>query len=112
MEPRVTGGWIGIDLDGTLAYDVGHKDANGIGPPVPRMLSRVKKFLAQGRDVKIFTARASDPSNVPGVKAWLQSVGLPDLDVTNAKDEQMDVYYDDHAIQVETNTGKRVDGGL
>lgn len=50
-------GWIAVDLDGTLAqYD----ETTGfpeIGPPVPRMVERVKAWLAYGLDVRIFTAR-------------------------------------------------------
>lgn len=41
-----TSGWIGVDLDGTLAEY--HGWGNGeIGDPVPAMLERVKKWLAE-----------------------------------------------------------------
>lgn len=49
-------GWIGVDLDGTLAV---YRGWNGgeIGEPVPAMVERVKRWLAEGQDVRIFTAR-------------------------------------------------------
>lgn len=50
-------GWIGVDLDGTLAHYDGGVGVDHIGPPVPAMLTRVKQWLAEGRAVKIFTAR-------------------------------------------------------
>lgn len=50
-------GWIGVDLDGTLAMYDGFKGPEHIGDPVPKMLERVKKWLAEGREVRIFTAR-------------------------------------------------------
>jgi hypothetical protein len=54
-------GWIGIDLDGTLAkwgegYNV---DVERIGDPVPSMVGRVKRLLEDGEDVRIFTARVA-----------------------------------------------------
>lgn len=50
--------WIGVDLDGTLAYyDIAQGDA--IGEPVPLMLARVKTWIAAGIEVRIVTARAS-----------------------------------------------------
>ena len=56
-------GWIGVDLDGTLAEYGGWKGPDHIGPPVPKMLERVKSWIAEGRDVRIFTARV-DGGNV------------------------------------------------
>lgn len=52
-------GWIGVDLDGTLAHYDGWKGADHIGAPVPAMVERVKAWLANGREVRIFTARIS-----------------------------------------------------
>jgi hypothetical protein len=50
-------GWIGVDLDGTLAYYDHWRGAEHIGEPIPAMLERVKRWLADGKDVRIFTAR-------------------------------------------------------
>ena len=53
-------GWIGVDLDGTLAEYAGWVSEEHIGHPVPMMLERVKAWLAEGKDVRIFTARVDD----------------------------------------------------
>lgn len=100
--------YIAVDLDGTLAYYDKWRGAEHIGEPIPLMLTRVKHWLAEGRCVKIFTARASVPEHVPYVKAWLAEHGLPNLEVTNIKDYGMIVLYDDRAIQVEANTGRLI----
>lgn len=103
-------GWIGVDLDKTLAhYGDFHSDGT-VGAPIPMMLQRVKKWLAAGKDVRIFTARASDPKLIPQIREWLRMQGLPDLPITNQKDFEMDEYWDDKAVQVIPNTGRRADG--
>ena len=104
-------GWIGVDLDGTLAeYDT-WKGMSHIGKPVPKMVFRVKKWLAEGKIVKIFTARVSGPEfDVSIVHDWLEANGLPKLEVTNVKDFAMIECWDDRAVQVEENTGRRIDG--
>ena len=50
-------GWIGVDLDGTLAEYDGWVGPQHIGKPVPLMVDRVKRMLDYGEDVRIFTAR-------------------------------------------------------
>lgn len=100
--------WIGVDLDGTLAYAEEFHGEEIIGEPIPAMVERVKNWLREGKTVKIFTARASSAAAVQEIKAWLQKHGLPDLDVTNVKDPAMEVCYDDKSIQVVKNTGRLV----
>ena len=103
--------WIGVDLDGTLAHDLKNKrnqDFDEIGSPIKPMLNRVKKWIAEGKTVKIFTARAASPRQVTVVKKWLAQHGLPDLEVTNAKDLQMVELWDDRCVQVTTNLGEPV----
>ena len=75
-------------MDGTLSMWAGFADGS-IGDPVPSMLNRVKNWLAVGMTVKIFTARAADPTLIPDIKLWLELVGLPQLEITNAKDMDM-----------------------
>ncbi len=101
-------GWIGVDLDGCLAEYGGWQGPQSIGKPVPLMMARVKKWIAEGKTVKIFTARAYLPEQIPFVKEWLKENGLPDLEVTNIKDFGMVLLYDDRAIQIKTNTGEIV----
>lgn len=99
--------WIGVDLDGTLAYYSGWRGLNHVGKPIPVMLARVKHWLEEGYVVKIFTARASEgEKGILPVKKWLVENGLPDLEVTNQKDFAMVELWDDRAVQVVANTGK------
>jgi hypothetical protein len=54
-------GWIGVDLDGTLAEHYwphkGPFDPTRIGEPIAPMVSRVRYWIGQGIEVRIFTAR-------------------------------------------------------
>jgi hypothetical protein len=99
-------GWIGIDLDGTLAHDTGFHSEDQIGPPIPEMLQRVKNWINQGQRVKIFTARATIPQHIPHIRDWLRENGLPDLEITNVKDFAMIELWDDRAVEVLPNTGR------
>ena len=112
-------GWIGVDLDGTLAEYHGW-DNGKIGKPIPLMLERVKDWLENGVEVRIMTARVApqpDPLAVPGIgeiicaiEAWCKEHIGRVLPVTHEKDFQMIELWDDRAIQVIPNTGIRVDG--
>lgn len=94
---------IAVDLDGTLAKHCSHKA--GIGDPVPEMMMRVRKWLAEGKNVKIFTARAGNPEQVELIKIWLKEQGLPNLEVTNVKGFDMIEFWDDRAHRILMNTG-------
>jgi hypothetical protein len=103
-------GWIGVDLDGTLALYTGWKGPTHIGEPVPAMAERVRRWLAQGVDVRIFTARSNPtnpdaPAAVPAVRAWCIEHFGRELPITWEKDMEMVCLYDDRAKQVITNTG-------
>ncbi len=99
-------GWIGVDLDGTLAMYDGWKGPESIGEPVGAMLFRVKKWIAEGREVRIFTARACVPDQIKYVEAWcLRHVGSV-LPVTNIKDFGMVELWDDRCVRVQANTGE------
>ncbi|MDR1818364.1 MAG: hypothetical protein LBR07_09415 [Puniceicoccales bacterium] len=98
--------WIGVDLDGTLAVGGQWAGLDFVGEPVPVMLARVRHWLANGYRVKIFTARAVNKGSIPAIKRWLLKHGLPDLEVTNAKDFSMLELWDDRAVQVVQNTGR------
>jgi hypothetical protein len=100
--------WIGVDLDGTLAYFNKYRGPEHIGKPIPIMLYRVKKWIEKGYRVKILTARASDPESIPHVKLWLKKHGLGDLEVTNQKDFDMIEMWDDRAVRVMCNTGNPI----
>ena len=101
--------WIGVDLDGTLAMAEPWQGFEHIGKPVPNMVKRLNVWLGMGYTVKIVTARAAEPEvAIPPIKAWLKKHGLPDLEVTNAKDMDMIELWDDRAVQVIPNTGNPV----
>jgi hypothetical protein len=110
MEPRIItpDSWIGVDLDGTLAHYTRWRGEDVIGEPVPEMMDRVKRWVRNGQTVKIFTARASTPTGIAPVKAWLARHGLPDLEVTNQKDQGMIELWDDRCVEVVPNTGRPV----
>lgn len=98
-------GWVGVDLDGTLAFYEGWKGPEHIGEPIPLMLQRVTEWLSRGIEVRIFTARACIPEQIPPIEAWcLKHIGLV-LPVTNAKDFACIEIWDDRAVQVAPNTG-------
>lgn len=99
-------GWIGVDLDGTAAKYGGYRGPTVIGDPVPEMAARVRAWLAQGRDVRIFTARAGDPRAVAAIRAWTRKHFGLELPVTNKKDPSMAESWDDRNVAVETNTGR------
>lgn len=119
--------WIGVDLDGTLAiYD---EHTRSVGGPVKEMVARVKLWLAAGREVRIFTARAyplpcikveDEIEHLVGandhealaieqvkmIRAWcLEHLGHI-LPVTCSKDYGMLELWDDRAVRVEPNTGR------
>jgi hypothetical protein len=116
---QVSMGWIGVDLDGTLAY-YGHAESAAlhqgwvkIGYPLMPMVHRVHQWLAEGRDVRIVTARVAPhpkgniANNRAAIEEWcLQHLGKV-LPVTNSKDWEMVELWDDRAIQVVTNTGEK-----
>jgi hypothetical protein len=54
-------GWIAVDLDGTLAEYHGWTKWNEFGAPIPAMVERIRGWLAEGKDVRIFTARVGLP---------------------------------------------------
>lgn len=110
MSDRV---WIAVDLDGTLAHYDGWIHHTHVGEPVPQMLSRVRRWINQGRTVRIFTARVSAPEPerseaIAAIQNWLVQCGLPPLEVTNVKDFKMVEMWCDRAVGVVPNTGRRI----
>jgi hypothetical protein len=106
-------GWVGVDLDGTLARFVTFEQmerGQTIGDPVPLMMERVRQWLDAGKEVRIFTARACEPTEIPVIKDWLREHGLPELEVTNAKDFGMMELWDDCCVKVQRNTGIVLNG--
>lgn len=116
-------GWIGVDLDGTLAH---YEGWNGgiIGPPIPRMVEKVKSLRRSGVPVRIFTARVTSVmglleeceseidreyhriASIRGeIETWcLEHLGER-LPITNVKDFSCIEIWDDRSKQVIPNTG-------
>lgn len=109
-------GWIGVDLDGTLAHYDGWVSDGKIGLPIPAMAERVRKWLSEGVDVRIFTARVGSKTEGESkyesdrIHAWTQEHFGVRLPVTATKDFAMVELWDDRCVQVESNTGRRMDG--
>lgn len=98
--------WIGVDLDGTLAQYNGFKGPDHIGAPIPEMVERIKKWLSEGKTVKIFTARACVTDHIRYVDDWVvRHVGTR-LEITNIKDYGMVELWDDRAVRVKFNQGQ------
>lgn len=111
LKDRTQHGWIGVDLDATLAHYTGWKSEDDIGEPIPAMLERVKRWLAEGKDVRIFTARVENGTHqIEVIERWLLKHLGRLLRITNIKDQMMHELWDDRAIQVIKNTGQRADG--
>jgi hypothetical protein len=100
--------WIGVDLDGTLAYYDEWRGVEHIGMPVPAMIDRVRGWLSEGKEVRIFTARVQFEGAVQPILDWLKANNLPPLTITNVKDSWMHELWDDRAVQVERNTGRQI----
>ena len=101
--------WIGVDLDGTLAKSI-NSTGTAIGDPILPMLERVELWLSRGREVRIFTARASDPQQVASIRAWLKRHGIEQCGITDRKDLEMIEFYDDKARRVVKDTGRLCSG--
>lgn len=121
----MSNGWIAVDLDGTLAEYHGWPSDGSIGKPIPAMVERVKTWLAEGKDVRIFTARiwpiwtmdydpTKDPRSQDAVKQlwriqeWLKIHIGRTMEVTCIKDYRMIELWDDLAVQVVPNTGQPI----
>lgn len=112
----------------TLAEYHGWPADGSIGKPVPAMVERVKQWNADGKEVRIFTARVwplgtnfasqSDPTWAPRTNDALDQLAKILLwcrehlgfepAVTCSKDYGMIELWDDRAVQVEMNTGRTI----
>lgn len=105
--------WIGVDLDGTLAhYEPGEPyDPTFVGEPIPLMVERVKGWIAEGREVRILTARMAVDSPQEhwdvrsAIQDWCAAHLGKVLEVTCIKDHGMIELWDDRAVRVVKNVG-------
>ncbi len=107
-------GWIGVGLDGTLAEWHGWQGAGHIGKPVPAMVSRVRVWLADGREVRVVTARVNprwhDSAQAAEIiNAWCLEVFGGALPLTCELDPKMVELWDTRVVRVFANKGERAD---
>lgn len=107
---------IGVGLDRVLAYFDGWRGPLHIGHPIPAMVRCIQEHLKRGDTVTVFTARIHDDPKT-GVTAeqvrkaisdWTVGAVGQRLDATNVKLHTFDRIYDDIAVQVVPNTGRRI----
>lgn len=67
-------GWIGVDLDGTLAHYDHWVHHTHIGVPIEKMAKRVRDWLSAGMVVKIVTARVSPDQDEKVVNEVRQAI--------------------------------------
>lgn len=121
--------WIGVDFDATLAVYYPGQGVATCGAPIPKMVERVKGWLAEKREVRIVTARVWVPHTFYGqsyveafqrtlqdfmddaaeqrckIQDWcLEHLGQK-LTVQCEKDYDMAELWDDRAVGVWPNTG-------
>lgn len=116
--------WIGVDLDGTLAKIMDWIGPESIGEPIMPMVERVKSWVAEGIEVRIFTARVDGGVGLKamGIPLWelytdvdyvkqciedwcIKNLGFI-LPITNQKDMCMLELWDDRAVQLIPDTGE------
>jgi hypothetical protein len=107
-------GYIGVDFDGTLAKYEKYEGPTVLGEPIPKMVERVKRWLSEGKNVVIFTARVATDHPLTeqwaaeaAIKEWCKTHIGQSLQVTATKYSAMYEFWDDKAIGVEKNTGER-----
>jgi hypothetical protein len=108
-------GWIAVDFDGTLSEYNEWVALDHCGPPIPAMLTRVKAWIKEGMEVRIFTARVShdgSPKRLQNAELartaiveWCKLYVGKELPVTNMKDFGMIELWDDRCVQVRPNKG-------
>lgn len=109
------GGWYGFDFDGTLVDHKTGDDIDGIGAPIAPMVQLAKDLLADGKEVRIFTARVNGDDKGENecqrkmIADWTVKWLGQELMVTHEKDPSMIRLYDDRAVQVVKNTGEIVE---
>src|ERR1700722_6769530 len=110
---------VAFDFDGTLAQILpGEFAPDKLGPPLQKpftddskrtAMDELRSCIAAGTPVVIFTARATDPANIPYIRDWLIAQGLPGtIPITNEKTPDIGVIYDDRARQINPDNGELV----
>ena len=99
-------GWVGFDLDGTLAHYDHYRGDEHVGAPIEPMVRKARKLIREGYDVRIFTARKPHPA----IRKWCKEHLGKVLPITNTKDPAMIALYDDRVVGVKRNEGVAFSG--
>lgn len=124
------GEYYGVDWDGTCVEYHGWTKWNEFGKPIPKMVERVRGWLADGDEVRIITARVSHDDNVKGtckksgetftnvqmkhaIASECERIFGQRLRVQAYKCYRMAELWDDRAVGLVANTGETlVDAAL
>lgn len=114
-------GWIGFDIDATLAEYSGWIGFSRIGGPVPTMVDLLVDYVNNGWEVRIFTGRVApdpDSDDIPVeerrklIREWLNKnvvpllpEDYPEIKITHEKDKSLFYMYDDRAGGVVPSKG-------
>ena len=101
-----------IDFDGTLAKEIKPFDYKVAGPPIPRTIKLVKKWIKDKEKIVIFTSRVSRIHSDIRIRytrklinAWCkQHIGTT-FPITSDKNPKY-IYWDNNAHRIETDTGR------
>ena len=113
---------IAVDLDGTLAkwygIEITDYDPLKIGEPIWPMVNRVKKWLAEGKKVVIFTARVHPKHEEQveitkgAIRKYCMELFGQELEITCEKSPAMTQIWDDRVVTVEKDTGRVLTMGI
>ena len=102
-DPRKEGGgWLAVDFDGVLAHHDHYRGENHFGKPIEPMVRKVRKWIREGKDVRLFTARKPTPA----LRRWMEEHLGKVLPITKLKDRFMQGLWDDRAVGMKKNTGE------
>lgn len=100
MIKKAKKGWIGFDLDNTLATDTPfRRDDSLIGYPKDGMVKVARELIENGEDVRIFTARAykMDTLTKIAIENWCLIHLGKILPIQAHKDHDLLYFFDDKA---------------
>ena len=113
--PTIKQTWIACDLDGVLAShywnDQVEQDDLKIGSPIWPMVERVREYLAEGWEVRIFTSRGAWATTLErlaihhAIDEWCMAVFGQTFKITASKDPAMHAMLDDLAVRIVRNKG-------
>jgi hypothetical protein len=96
-------GWIGVDLDGTLAEYHHLVDLVTIGKPIKPMVDHL-----EGHNDLTNDSFVSNVDIINAIQDWCEIHIGQRLPVTCVKDFRMIELWDDRAVQVEMNVGEPI----